>query len=75
MIITISQSFSGELQDFLRDIIPKKIWLEFAPEGIGSLNVTRFEIFLSALKISKINPFFGMGAGSFPVIYEIQQNL
>ena len=74
-IITIFQPFSGDIQNHLREIIPKKIWLEFAAEGIGNLNVTRFEIFISALKISKLNPFFGMGAGSFPIIYELEQNL
>ena len=74
-IITISKPFSGEIQNYLREIIPKKIWLEFAAEGIGSINITRFDIFLSALKISKINPLFGMGGGSFPVIYELQKNI
>ena len=74
-IVTISQSFTGDIQNLLREIIPKKIWLEFAAEGIGNLKVTRFEIFISALNISKINPVFGLGAGSFPVIYELQQNL
>ena len=75
LLITISQPLSGEIQNLFREIIPQKIWLEFANEGIGNLKITRFEIFLSALNISKINPFFGIGAGSFPVIFEIQQNL
>ena len=75
LIITIYQPFSGGLQNIFREIIPQKIWLEFAAEGIGNLKVTRFEIFISALNISKIDPFFGLGAGSFPVIYELQQNL
>ena len=75
LVITIYQPFSGELQNIFREIIPQKIWLEFAAEGIGNLKVTRFEIFISALNISKVNPFFGLGAGSFPVIYELQQNL
>ena len=50
-IVTISQSFSGEIQNLLREIIPKKVWLEFAAEGIGNLKVTRFEIFLVLLTL------------------------
>ena len=75
LIVTSSQTFSGEIQNNLREIIPQKIWLEFSSEGIGNLKVTRFEILITALNISKISPFFGLGAGSFPVIYEFQQNI
>ena len=75
LIVTIFQPFSGGIQSLFREIIPKKIWLEFAAEGVGNLNVTRFEILVSAINISKINPFFGLGAGSFPIIYEFQQNI
>ena len=75
IIVSISQTFSGEIQNQLREIIPQKLLLEFASEGIGNLKVTRFEILISALNISKISPFFGLGAGSFPVIYELQRNI
>ena len=75
LIVTISQPFTGEIQNLFREIIPKKIWLEFSAEGVGSLKVTRFELLLSAINISKINPFFGLGAGSFPIIYELQKSI
>ena len=75
LVITVYQPFSGNVQDILREIIPTKIWLEFASQGIGNLKVTRFEILLSAFDISLINPIFGIGAGAFPIIYELQQNL
>ena len=75
LIVTTSQTFSGEIQNNLREIVPQKIWLEFSSEGFGNLKVTRFEILITALNISKISPFFGLGAGSFPVIYELQQNI
>ena len=75
LVITVYQTFSGNVQDILREIIPTKIWLEFASQGIGNLKVTRFEILLSAFDISLINPIFGIGAGAFPIIYELQQNL
>ena len=66
---------SGSFQDFLRDFIPDKFWLEFAPEGIGTKKISRLDIFLGALKISSINRFFGVGAGSFPILFELQQNI
>ena len=62
LVITVYQTFSGNVQDILREIIPTKIWLEFARQGIGNLKVTRFEILFSAFDISLINPIFGIGA-------------
>ena len=75
MFITVFQPLSGGLQDLLRELIPEKIWLEFADHGSSKLSVTRIEIFLSAYKISAFSPLFGLGAGSFPIIYELQENL
>jgi O-antigen ligase len=75
MFLSVFQPLSGELQQIIREIIPKKIWFEFSEERISNLNVTRMEILASAYKISQLNPIFGLGAGSFPIIYEIQKNL
>ena len=58
--ITIFQPLSGSFQDLFRDIIPDKFWLEFAKEGIGIRKLTRLDIFISALKISSIDPFLGL---------------
>ena len=30
---------------------------------------------MSALKISAIDPFFGIGAGAFPILFELQRNI
>ena len=73
--ITIFQPLSGSFQDLFRDIIPDKFWLEFAGEGIGIRKLTRLDIFISALKISSIDPFFGIGAGAFPILFELQKNI
>ena len=73
--ITIFQPLSGGLQDLFRDIIPSKFWLEFAGEGIGIRKLTRLDIFISGLKISSIRPFFGVGAGAFPILFELEKNI
>ena len=75
MFITVFQPLSGGFQDLLRELIPKKIWLEFDETRIINLDITRIEVLLSAYRISILNPIFGLGAGSFPVIFELQKNL
>ncbi len=75
IFITVFQPLSGGFQDLLRELIPKKIWLEFDETRITNLDITRIEVLLSAYRISILNPIFGLGAGSFPVIFELQKNL
>ena len=41
-----SQLFNGDFQDYLRSLIPNKIWLEFSQEGFKEIDVSRIEIFL-----------------------------
>ncbi len=53
----------------LGSLVPEKFLLEFTQEGYEDLDVSRLEIFLSALKLIKISPIFGIGAASFPAIY------
>ena len=72
IIITTNNLFQGGLQDWFQNIIPNKIWREFSSEGFTELNVTRFDIFKAAIKIILLNPLFGTGGGSFPIIYELQ---
>jgi hypothetical protein len=75
IFITVFEPLSGGLQDLLRGLIPEKIWLEFSETRISNLDITRIEILLSAYRISILNPIFGLGAGSFPIIFELQKNL
>ena len=67
-----SDLLSGEIQNLLRELIPNKIWLEFSNEGFKYLDVSRLQIFISAIKLIFQRPFFGFGAASFPIIYELQ---
>ncbi len=69
--ITSHEILTGEVQEAFRNIIPRKIWMEFTQK----VNITRSDIFLSSLKVSLINPMFGLGAASFPIIYELQNNI
>ena len=64
-----------EIQNTLRSLLTEKFLLEFTNEGYEGLDATRIEIFSRAINLLQNNPFFGIGAGSFPVIYELQQNL
>ena len=71
IVITSSDLFSGELQEVFRTIIPDKIWMEFTQKA----KLSRFDIILSSFKISLIEPLFGLGAASFPIIFEIENNI
>ena len=72
ILVTTRNIFKGSIQEFLRGILPDKIWLEFTNQGFSQLDVTRFEILNSALEVIINYPFFGTGAGSFPIIYELE---
>ena len=71
LIVTSSEVFTGDIQEVFRTIIPDKIWMEFTQKS----NLTRLDIFISSFKISLLEPFFGLGGGAFPVIYELQTNI
>ena len=72
-----SPLFSGDLQNFFRELINKDFWLRFSPEGYTQYKLmdTRIAILLNAIKYSFIRPLIGLGAASFPIIYEIQTNI
>ena len=69
--ITSSELFTGLFQEAFRTVIPEKIWMEF----IQKVELSRLDIFLSSVKISFVQPIFGLGGGSFPIIYEFQNNI
>ena len=71
MTLASSELFTGELQEVFRTIIPDKIWMEFTQK----VELTRFDIILSSFKISSVEPIFGLGGASFPIIYELQNNI
>jgi len=69
---TISEFFTGEIQDLFREIIPERMWKEFSKEGFENLDASRFEIMKSAIKISFLRPIIGVGAASFTAIYALE---
>ena len=71
-MICTAKFFNGDFQDYVRTLIPDKIWLEFSKEGFKEIDVSRIEIFLSALMLIIKNPLFGIGAASFPAIFYLQ---
>ncbi len=72
IMICTAKFLNGDFQDYVRSLIPDKIWLEFSKEGFKEIDVSRIEIFLSALMLIIKNPLFGIGAASFPAIYYLQ---
>ena len=71
---TISPIFSGVLQSNIRAFLPEKILLEFSKEGYIGLDATRTTIFLSAIKLIKLSPLFGIGASAFTPIFLLETN-
>ena len=69
LFFLFSPIFEGELQNNLRNLLPRSILLEFSNEGYEGLDVTRIGIYKSAITLIKENPFFGIGAGSFTEIF------
>ena len=74
LFFLFSPIFEGDLQNSLRNLFPEKIFLEFSNEGYEGLDITRVEIYKSALELIKKNPFFGLGAGSFTEIFYLNTN-
>ena len=69
--VTSSELFTGIFQETFRTIIPEKIWMEFTQK----VELPRIQMFISALKISLVEPIFGLGAATFPIIYELQNHV
>ena len=74
LLFLISPIFSGDIQNFLVNLIPNKILLEFSKEGYKDLDATRLDILKNALEIINMRPFIGMGAASFTAIYALKTN-
>ncbi len=72
LILLFSPIFIGPIQNSLINILPQRIFLEFSKEGYVGLDATRAEIFSSAIQLIKNNPIFGIGAASFPEIFNSQ---
>ena len=67
---TIFPIFGSNVQNYLRFIIPKSIWMEF-----NDFQYSRIEIWQKGIEIIFHNPIFGTGAGSFPKIFRLETGL
>ncbi len=72
ILFCTSDYLSGDIQNFLRSIIPQQVWMEFSEEGFKDIDVSRIEILKSAILLLLKNPLFGIGAASFSAIYAYQ---
>ena len=62
--------FGNKIQFFFRTIIPNNIWMEFT-----DFQISRLDIWNTALKNIINFPIFGTGGGSFPDIYMYETGL
>ena len=67
--------FGVGFQDFLRQIIPKGIWINFTSSGYESLDISRIGIWQYALRFISDKPILGHGSNSFPTLFENATNL
>ena len=67
---TIYPIFGNKIQFLLRSIIPNNIWMEFT-----DFQISRLDIWNTALKNIINFPIFGTGGGSFPDIYMYETGL
>ena len=67
---TIYPIFGNKIQFFFRSIIPNNIWMEFT-----DFQISRLDIWNTALKYIINFPIFGTGGGSFPDIYMYESGL
>tara|TARA_B100000242_G_scaffold224933_1_gene165458 strand:+ start:1822 stop:3138 length:1317 start_codon:yes stop_codon:yes gene_type:complete len=72
LAITVLPIFSSSFQEYLREIIPNKLWMEFSQLGFESMDVSRVGIWSDTLQNILKNPLFGYGGSSFPILYEFQ---
>ncbi len=72
LIFLLSPIFDIELLRSIKNLLPQNILMEFSEEGYVGLDTTRLEIFNSAILLIKSNPLFGIGAASFPEIFNLQ---
>tara|TARA_A100001388_G_C28772540_1_gene504864 strand:- start:996 stop:2309 length:1314 start_codon:yes stop_codon:yes gene_type:complete len=67
---TIIPIFGESMQNFLKILIPKSIWMEFS-----DFQFSRLEIWKSAINSILTNPIFGTGGGSFSKIFRYETGL
>ncbi len=59
---------SIDIQELLRKILPRLLWLKFSPENY-TFGISRFEIWERAIFFIAQKPLLGWGAATFPLLY------
>tara|TARA_B100000886_G_scaffold268018_1_gene192143 strand:+ start:540 stop:1841 length:1302 start_codon:yes stop_codon:yes gene_type:complete len=75
LFIVFIQIFSLDITNQIGSFLSEKFFQELTAEGYKELDVTRLDIFSSAISFIKINPIFGIGAASFSALYLLETNL
>tara|TARA_B100000941_G_scaffold267211_1_gene223031 strand:+ start:1029 stop:2342 length:1314 start_codon:yes stop_codon:yes gene_type:complete len=72
ILFIFSPLFTNEISNSIRNLFPEKILLEFSSEGYEGLDSTRLDIYSKAISLIRESPIFGIGAASFPKIYQLE---
>tara|TARA_B100000886_G_scaffold340036_1_gene307588 strand:- start:17413 stop:18720 length:1308 start_codon:yes stop_codon:yes gene_type:complete len=73
LIFLISPIFSGELQSNLINLLPDVISSQIDISGYDEN--TRLNLLVSAIEYIKMSPITGIGAASFPSIYQLEKDI
>ncbi len=77
LIAAVTNIFPLGFKEFAINILPSKLLARFSIlENLEVLTSNaRFSIWLTSLEFIKERPFLGWGAASFPILYEIKNNV
>ena len=67
--------FGGSVQEFLKSIIPKGLWINFTPSGYETLNISRVGIWAKAIDLIQEKPLLGHGSRSFSRLLSIDMDI
>ena len=70
IVVNLSFPLLGNgFQSFLRQIVPKGIWINLTNSGYESLDISRIDIWGYTFKFILENPIFGYGSRAFPTLF------
>ena len=75
LILIMTPNIPSLLQETLRFLIPDNILSNFTELNLSYENMPRLLIWKNSIKLIFQKPFFGWGAGSFPVIFLYQTGM
>ena len=69
ILLTFIPVLNGDLQDFLRMLIPYKVWIKFSEVILNFSSLPRIKIWSNAILFISEKPILGWGASSFPILF------